>query len=159
MQLVPVTKENREEVNSFISKRWLGTNMAVRGRLVDMTKAQGIAAYDDETLVGLVTYIIEGPVCEIMSLDSVREGQGAGTKLLDAVTETAKEAGCERIVLITTNDNTRAMRFYQRRGFDMAALYRNALDKSRMLKPSIPLTGEDGIPLRHEIEFEYLIQR
>lgn len=51
------------------------------------------------------------------------------------------------------------MRFYHRRGFDMAALYRNALEKSRILKPLIPLTGDDGIPLRHEIEFEYVIER
>lgn len=70
-----------------------------------MTKTQGIAAYDGDVLIGLVTYIIEGPVCEIMSLDSVREGQGVGTKLLHAVTEAVKQAACERIVLITTNDN------------------------------------------------------
>jgi len=49
------------------------------------------------------------------------------------------------------------MRFYQKRGFDMANLYRNAMDVSRRLKPEIPLIGEDGIPLRHEIEFELLL--
>lgn len=36
----------------------------------------------------------------------------------------------------------------------MAKLYRNALEGSRKLKPDIPLIGDDGIPLRHEIEFE-----
>lgn len=43
------------------------------------------------------------------------------------------------------------------RGFDMAHLFRNALDISRKLKPEIPLIGENSIPLRHEIEFEMLI--
>lgn len=61
------------------------------------------------------------------------------------------------IVLITTNDNINAIRFYQKRGFDMAHLFRNAMDISRKLKPEIPLIGENSIPLRHEIEFELFI--
>ena len=57
----------------------------------------------------------------------------------------------------TTNDNLKAMGFYQRRGFDMARLYRNAVDAARSIKPEIPTVGEDGIPLRHEIEFEKIL--
>jgi hypothetical protein len=34
------------------------------------------------------------------------------------------------------------------------ALYPNALDDSRLLKPEIPLIGLDEIPLRDEIELE-----
>jgi hypothetical protein len=30
--------------------------------------------------------------------------------------------------------------------------------KSRQLKPEIPLTGNDGIPLRDEIELEMLLE-
>jgi hypothetical protein len=32
-----------------------------------------------------------------------------------------------------------------------------ALERSRALKPSIPLIGFDGIPLRDEIELELLL--
>ena len=39
----------------------------------------------------------------------------------------------------------------------MVRLYHNALEVSRKLKPSIPEIGEDGIPLRHEIEFEMIL--
>ena len=69
----------------------------------------------------------------------------------------AKALGLRKILLITTNDNIEAMRFYQKRGFDMARLYRGALDTSRKLKPEIPLIGAHGIPLRHEVEFELLL--
>ncbi len=55
------------------------------------------------------------------------------------------------------NDNINAIRFYQKRGFDMAHLFRNAMDISRKLKPEIPLIGDNSIPLRHEIEFELSI--
>ena len=95
---------------------------------------------------------------EILSLDSFREDRGVGSALLNAAVEEARSRSLRRIMLITTNDNTRAIRFYQKRGFDMAALYRGAVEKARAIKPSIPLLGIDGIPLRHEIEFEMLLE-
>ena len=39
----------------------------------------------------------------------------------------------------------------------MIRLYHNALDTARRIKPEIPLTGIDGIPLKHEIELEILL--
>ena len=66
----------------------------------------------------------------------------------------ARGEGIKKLILVTTNDNINALRFYQKRGFDMARLYRNAMEASRKIKPEIPLVGENGIPLRHEIEFE-----
>ncbi len=53
--------------------------------------------------------------------------------------------------LITTNDNMRALRFYQRRGFRLVALNPGALERSRELKPEIPETGMHGIPLSDEL--------
>ena len=50
-----------------------------------------------------------------------------------------------------------ALRFYQKRGFELFAIHRNALDISRKLKPEIPMIGNDGIPLRDEIELEMLL--
>jgi RimJ/RimL family protein N-acetyltransferase len=73
------------------------------------------------------------------------------------VKEVAVASGCERLWLITTNDNTPALRFYQKRGFQLVAIHRNALEHSRRLKPQIPLLGLNGIPLRDEIELEMLL--
>lgn len=56
--------------------------------------------------------------------------------------------------MITTNDNMKALRFYQKQGFVLKALYPNALEESRELKPEIPKIGIDNIPLRDEIELE-----
>lgn len=60
---------------------------------------------------------------------------------------------------LTTNDNINAIRFYQKRGFDMARFYHNALNVSRKLKSQIPIIGDNGIPLQHEIEFEYCLKK
>jgi RimJ/RimL family protein N-acetyltransferase len=69
----------------------------------------------------------------------------------------AEQAACQRIWLITTNDNMPALRFYQKRGFRLVAVHQNALDYSRTLKPEIPLIGLEGIPLRDEIELEIIL--
>lgn len=108
----------------------------------------------DGKAVGLVTYRIDGYECEIVTLDSLVEGMGIGSALVGAVKAAAVSAKCNRIWLITTNDNLTALRFYQKRGFVLAAVYPNALEQSRKLKPEIPFVGRHGIQLRDEIELE-----
>ena len=154
MEIRRIDEASREIVNAFIKARWFTLQMAVRGELIDLGGADGWYAAEDGGIAGLITCRIAGGDMEILSLDSLREAQGIGTALLNAAVSEAKRRGCGRITLVTTNDNTRALRFYQKRGFDMVRLCRNALDESRRLKPEIPLLGEDGIPLRHEIELE-----
>jgi RimJ/RimL family protein N-acetyltransferase len=82
-----------------------------------------------------------------------------GTALVDAVAEAARAAGAVRLWLVTTNDNLRALRFYQRYGFDLVAVHRDAIARSRALKPSIPRIGLGGIPIRHELELELDLHR
>jgi len=108
----------------------------------------------DGEVKGIITYNIENNECEIVSLDSLCENVGIGSALINQVVNEAKINGCRRVWLITTNDNTHAIRYYQKRGFDMVAIHRNAVKESRKIKPQIPMTGFDGIPILHEIEFE-----
>ena len=144
----------REAVGAFLRERWSSTEMAVHGQVFDLSEADGLYAEEDGEITGLVTYRIEGNEMEILSLDSVNEREGTGTRLLEGAAAKAREAGCALVRLTTTNDNLEALRFYQKRGFDLAALRRNAVDEARKLKPQIPFTGNDGIPIRHEIELE-----
>lgn len=157
MEYRRITKENRNQINRFIAEQWLSTEMVIRGKIVDMTTVDGLVVYDNDKIVALLTYVVDGDVCEITSLDSLMEGQGIGSSLIDRMLQIAEEYHCTRIRVITTNDNIHALRFYQKRGFDLVCIYRNALDISRQLKPQIPLTGENDIPLRHEIELEYVL--
>jgi ribosomal protein S18 acetylase RimI-like enzyme len=157
MDINIISLENRKQINDFISEHWFSTDMVVRGELVDMTSLDCFVIHDSEAIIGLLTYRIKDDECEIMSLDSLNEKQGIGTNLLNTVIEIASKNKCTKVKLITTNDNVNAIRFYQKRGFDMVKLYHNALDTSRNLKPSIPLLGDFNIPLKHEIEFEMLL--
>jgi hypothetical protein len=53
-------------------------------------------------------------------------------------------------MLITTNSNINALRFWQKRGFRLVHIYLGALEESRKLKPIIPLIDDNGIPIREE---------
>ena len=157
MVMERITPSCRETITAFIQQQWYTTTMIIRGKEIDMTRVEGFYVKEDGDLIGLITYLVYGDTLEITSLNSLRENRGIGTQLLETVVEEAQKRGCRRVVLITTNDNIRAIQFYQKRGFDMANLFRNALEVSRKLKPEIPLIGENGIPLRHEIEFERVL--
>lgn len=157
MECKRIDSLNRKMINAFIRQHWYTTTMIIRGKEIDMTKVEGFYFSEGKNIIGLVTYIVYENILEITSLDSLRENQGIGSELLEIVIREAKERNLQKVVLITTNDNINAIRFYQKRGFDMAHLFHNALDVSRKLKPEIPLIGENSIPLRHEIEFERFI--
>lgn len=150
----PLTPTDRDWVASFCTEHWGADLVAAHGTTYQPSTLPGFCALVGDRIAGLVTYHVAGSECEIVTIDSVLEGRGIGTALIAAVEQVAREQGCRRLWLITTNDNIPALRFYQTRGFVLAALYRDAVSESRVLKPQIPLLGHDGIPIRDEIEFE-----
>jgi N-acetylglutamate synthase-like GNAT family acetyltransferase len=152
----PLTERDGDRVAEFITEHW-GSNIIVsRGVIHRPEKLPGFVAVNEQgAWIGLITYHIQGDACEIVTLDSLRPASGIGTALIEAVKAEARPAGCKRVWLITTNDNLHALKFYQKRGFTLAALHSNAIEQSRRLKPQIPLIGNDGIPIRDEIELAF----
>jgi N-acetylglutamate synthase-like GNAT family acetyltransferase len=150
----PAEKEDRNWVAQFLDEQWGSTRIVTRGEVYLAHLLPGFIAIKDDARVGLITYRFEGTECEIITINSTVEGGGIGSALIEAVKQAVILEGCKRMWLITTNDNMRALRFYQKRGFHLIAVYPNALEQSRKLKPEIPLFGIDGIPLRDEIELE-----
>jgi ribosomal protein S18 acetylase RimI-like enzyme len=76
---------------------------------------------------------------------------------MNAVRDLAVAAGDRRLWLVTTNDNTRAIRFYQLWSMDLCAFHRHGARRSREAKPSLPKHGAEGIPLNYELVFELLL--
>lgn len=151
----PVEDSDRGWMREWMVEHWGAANMVMRGRQVFTAEHSGFAALIDGRVKGLVTYLVAGDRCEITSLDSLSEGIGIGTALLHAVRSAAVDAGCARITLITTNDNLRALGFYQKRGYRLSALFANSIEEMRRtLKPEISMIGMNGIPIRDEIELE-----
>jgi len=154
MHVRPLGAADRPWLEELVPELWGAPIVVGRGRVHRVAELPGFVALEGDARVGLVTYLVEGEACELVTINSLREGAGIGTRLVEAVVDTAREAGCRRVWLITTNDNLRMLRFAQRRGFSLVAVYPNALEESRKLKPEIPSAGMHRIPLRDELELE-----
>jgi len=157
IEIRPRGSDDEVWVQDVLKKYWYSTRIISRGKIHEADKLSGFIAYDGNVRVGLVLYKVTGNECEIVSLNSFTELAGVGSQLVDAVKSAAAKAQCRRVWLVTTNDNTHALRFYQRKGFVLSALHLNAIQESRKLKPEIPIIGHDGIPIRDEIELEMLL--
>jgi ribosomal protein S18 acetylase RimI-like enzyme len=154
MDIRPLAEADHDWVEPLIVERWGDSIVAGRGRVWHPAELPGFAAFDGERCVGLVTYELDGDACEIVTIDALEESRGIGTALLDAVVGAGREAECKRVQLLTTNNNLRALAFYQKRGFRLVGLAPGAIDEERSLKPSIPLVDSAGLPIRDELHLE-----
>ena len=152
-----LTADDSAWEEAALRRAWRGTEVARRGELINALELDGFAALDDLQPVGLLTYAVVGDELEVVTLQAEREGEGIGQALMDAARDRAEKLGLRRMWLVTTNNNVRAIRFYLRWGMDLAALHRDAVARSRLVKPSIPLTDVDGVAIRHELEFELVL--
>lgn len=154
VSILTLDENNRPWVREFTCEHWGDEMVVAHGVVYYPARLSGFLAESGGERVGLVTFQVQGKQCEVVTLDSLSSGMGVGTMLMDAVKQAAVQAGCTRLWLITTNDNLDALRFYQRRGFELAALHRGAVTEARKIKPAIPLAGAYDIPIRDEIELE-----
>lgn len=153
-----INSENQTEVISFFTDHWGSSEMVISTGVFKCDELDGfVFKHDKNKMIGLVTYVIRDDECEIISLDSLQEGKGIGSSLLEAVEQLAKQKGCSHMTLITTNDNLNALRFYQKRGYKIIEVYPNAVQKAREMKPSIPLLGYNDIPLNDELKLHKVI--
>jgi ribosomal protein S18 acetylase RimI-like enzyme len=153
----PIDAGDLEWMLAALQAVWGGTEVARKGELIDALELDGFVAVDGVDRIGLLTYALRGQELEVVTVHVDRAGEGVGRALMDAARNQATLLGATRMWLTTTNDNVRAYRFYQQWGMDFIALYHDGVARSRALKPSIPLTGTDGIAIRHELEFELLL--
>lgn len=149
-----LTPADNPRLRQFLVEHWGGEEIISRGHIYRPEQLEGFVLEEENEWVGIITFFIRDQECEVTSLDSLREGQGIGAQLIHKSIEEARARSCDRIFLITTNDNLHALGFYQKRGFEIVTIYRGAVNESRKQKRGIPLVGMDGIPLRDEIELE-----
>jgi ribosomal protein S18 acetylase RimI-like enzyme len=150
IEVRPLREDERGWVRSTVRERWSSEIVVAHGVVYEPARLPGFVAEEEGAPVGLLTYVLEGDACEIVTIDAFEEGRGIGSALLGAV----KGLGARRLWLITTNDNVHAQRFYERQGFTLVAVDEGAIDRARRAKPEIPLVGNDGIEIHDELEYE-----
>lgn len=153
-----IRPEDTEWKKQVFIQYWGGDFVVSRGKVRRIEEFNGgYIAEQRNKKVGLITYKIINSELEITGLISNDEKKGIGTALVNSVITFAKQKGIKRVCLVTTNDNLNALGFWQKRGFKLVKICPNAMEATRRLKPSLPLIGENNIPLRDEIELEMML--
>lgn len=153
-QFVIRSPDPADDVAGWLSRSWGDTTMAVHGHRYDAATLPAIVAATGGDLLGVVTYTVQDDALEIVSCAPDPPGRGVGRALVEATVELARAQCLRRVWCTTTNDNLEALGFWQALGFDLVALRRGAVEAARRLKPSIPLHGHRGLPIRDEIDLE-----
>jgi GNAT superfamily N-acetyltransferase len=156
IQIVRTLPSDAPWIEALIRTAWGDALVVVHDTAYRPHALPGLKALMAGQPVGLLTYHVSRGECEIVTLNSLVERAGVGTALMDALVGKSQEENWTRIWLRTTNDNLDALRFYQKRGFSLACIDRHAVERARKLKPAIPSIGDHGIPLRDEIELEWV---
>ncbi len=152
-----ISENNRQQVIDFFRMHWGSSQMIISSGTYDCAMLDGYVYVEDASILGLITYVLHEDSLEVISLDSIQEGQGIGSRLMEKVEQFAKLQGIRQIELITTNDNLQALKFYQKRGYRITDVMPNAVVEARKVKPTIPLIGNEGIPLLDELKLKKII--
>lgn len=145
---------DRCELEELLIHRWVEGSLVILGKAVRPSDVEALAAYREDRLAGIATWYIRDGFLHLLTLNNITAHHGIGVALFEGMVSMARERGFRILRTMIGNDNVDALRFYQRRGFRLIALYAGSVDRSRLIKPSIPRLGAHGIPFRDELELE-----
>jgi GNAT superfamily N-acetyltransferase len=147
MQVRIAAAGERAAAVARLAERW-GDPVIARSQAFAIDSCEIFIAGDTAGLAAVSCR--DKPIAELVAINAFTSFQGVGSALLRAIVSSLD--GFSVLRLTTTNDNLDALRFYQRRGFRLMALRPGAMDATRVQKPSVPLTGRYGIPIRDELD-------
>ena len=149
-----IQDDDRQAIAEFIEQHWRSKMVMSTGKPYYPHEQNGLIEWRDGRIVGLLTWIREGDDLQLLTLNSVLEGQGIGSALMLIAIEEARRDEVRKIWLTTTNDNVPAIAFYQRLGFRLTGVNVGVVDEARKIKPQIPEIGYKGIPIHDEVVLE-----
>ena len=109
-----------------------------------------LVAEDNGLVVGHLQFVDGDGAVELKSMAVLaeRRGTGVGRALVEAAVEHCRRGGASRMVVATAAADVGNLRFYQRQGFRMLRVERDAFTSASGYPDGIVI---DGIPLRDRI--------
>ena len=155
MLIRDVSGVDGDRLRAFLICQWHADFVVAHDEPMRPAELPGFVAVEGDAIVGHAAFRIEGDACELVAIAADPPKRGTGSALLERVVTVARESGCTRVWLTTTNDNLDALRFYQRRGFRLSALRQGVVvEARRRWKPDLPASGSYDIPMRDELDLE-----
>jgi GNAT superfamily N-acetyltransferase len=144
----PLNEDDREWAREWITETWGLPIVSPRGVYDDPVGMDGLVAEEDGRPVGLLLHRIDEGRCEVVALVVREQRRGHGRALMQAARAAAADTGCDRVWLITTDENPDALAFYQSLGMTETQRHLDFVDTVRRSKP-------DSTGYRDAIELEW----
>jgi GNAT superfamily N-acetyltransferase len=113
-----------------------------------------LVARDGGAVVGLallVPHDAERSELKALAVDPARQGEGLGKRLVEAAVQTARREGARFLDVSTAAADVCNLRFYQRTGFRMKHICRDAFTPATGYPDPIEI---DGVLLRDQVLFD-----
>jgi ribosomal protein S18 acetylase RimI-like enzyme len=107
----------------------------------------GLVPVDGEQLAAVLVVTAEPGVAELraVAVAEAAQGQGVGTRVIEAVLDELRRRGTRRVVVGTASSGTRQLAFYQRCGFRVSHVERDFFTTAKGYPADL---SENGIPTR-----------
>ena len=133
---------------------WDETVVDCFDRQYDVMACPAFLACNGGDVVGAAPFAVEEAwnalVLVMLNVLPGYQGRGGGRSLLDAVRDEAKQRGCARILVATTNDDLPALSLYQRYGFRITEIVTGRVAEDH----DGEFAGFAGISVRDEVRLE-----
>ncbi|GGI42981.1 hypothetical protein GCM10010896_21130 [Mammaliicoccus stepanovicii] len=100
--------------SSLLEREDYDNEMVVSTGRYTLSELPCVVAIKNNNVFGLLTYQIYDDYLEIISIDSFLENKGIGSELLKKIETIALDLNKKMIKVITTNENIKALYFYQK---------------------------------------------
>lgn len=150
----PITPGDAEFVRGQLVRHFVSPEIWSRDKPFHADALPGFIAEVASVPCGHITMHHAERETEVITLVSERENIGLGGALLARTIEESRSRGDWRLFLTASNDNLRALGFYQRRGMRIVAVIPGAIERSREREKGIPTHAANGIPIHDELELE-----
>jgi ribosomal protein S18 acetylase RimI-like enzyme len=158
LELPPVlvreaTPEDRSRIQELFIADFGHLTIVAFGEVMHADQEQALVAEMRADVAGALAYRRLGDALQVVALatDPLWQRSGVGGYLLAEAQLLARRQGLSRLVAATSNDNLPALYFYQRHGFRLIDVARDAFAQ-HLETPQAP--GFAGIPIRDEIRME-----
>ena len=148
MTVRPLTDADRVWARVWIADEWGLPVVSPSGVYDDPAGLEGFVAEDDGRPAGVLLHRIADGRCEVVALVVRERRRGHGRALMEAARAEAQDSGCDRVWLITTDENPGALAFYKSLGMAETQRHLNFVDTVREAK-----LGSSGY--RDAIELEW----
>jgi L-amino acid N-acyltransferase YncA len=147
--------DDKDTIRRLLQQSRWGENLLMGGRIYTVADFSAYVAEDAAgTIVAFCTFAQRGTTAFMLSLDNPGGPKGTGKLLLEHLIAESRKAGARTLRALTTNDNLPALGYYQKNGFRIVAFFPGAIDIYRIVAPTLPEIGFDGIPIHDSIELE-----